>query len=96
VEKVNPDLVVCDKEGKPYTVRYDQVNVMLLNESLKEHREVEAQDRKTQEQNATIAQLKSGIETLTAMVKEQAARIGKVSDQLVVSKSAPQIVLNNR
>jgi hypothetical protein len=60
VEKVNPDLVVCDKEGKPYTVRYDQVNVMLLNEFLKEHREVEAQDRKTQEQNATIAQLKFG------------------------------------
>ena len=43
VEKVNPDLVVRDKEGKPYTVRYDQVNAMLLNEFLKEHRKVEQQ-----------------------------------------------------
>ena len=41
VEKVNPDLVVSDTEGKPYTVRYDQVNAMLLNEFLKEHRKVE-------------------------------------------------------
>jgi len=45
VEKVNPDLVVRDKEGKPYSVRYDQVNVMLLNEFLKEHRKVEQQRR---------------------------------------------------
>ena len=52
VAKVNPDLVVRDKEGKPYTVRYDAVNAMLLNEFLKEHRTV-------QEQEATIAQLKS-------------------------------------
>ncbi len=43
VEKVNFDLVVRDKEGKPYSVRYDQVNVMLLNEFLKEHRKVEQQ-----------------------------------------------------
>ena len=41
VETVNPDLVVRDKDGKPYTVRYDQVNAMLLNEFLKEHRKVE-------------------------------------------------------
>ncbi len=50
VEKVNPDLVIRDKEGKPYTVRYDQVNAMLLNEFLKEH-------RKNQQQEATIARL---------------------------------------
>jgi hypothetical protein len=59
VERVNPDLVVRDKEGKPYSVRYEQVNAMLLNEFLKEHRKVEQQGRKMQEQEASIAQLKS-------------------------------------
>ncbi len=87
VEKVNPDLVVRDQEGKPYTVRYQAVNAMLLNEFLKEHREV--QERKT-----TIAQLKSGMEALTATVKEQAAQIQKVSAQLEASKPTPQVVNN--
>ena len=41
VEKVNPDLIVCDKEGKPYSVRYEAVNAMLLNEFLTKHRKVE-------------------------------------------------------
>jgi hypothetical protein len=50
VEKLNPDLVVRDKEGKPYSVRYDQVNAMLLNEFLKEHRKVEQQAREIQQQ----------------------------------------------
>jgi len=87
VEKVNPDLVVRDKEGNPYSVRYEAVNAMLLNEFLKEH-------RKNKEQQATIAQLKSGMETLTATVKEQAAQIQKVSAQLEASKPAPQVVNN--
>jgi hypothetical protein len=67
VEKVNPDLVARDQEGKPYTVRYDAVNAMLLNEFLKEH-------RKVQEQEATIAQLKSTLpkkETIDAHQQEQ-------------------------
>jgi hypothetical protein len=66
VEKVNPDLVARDDQGKPYTVRYEAVNAMLLNEFLKEHRKVETQehkiavqDRKAQEQDATTAELKS-------------------------------------
>ena len=59
VERVNPDLVVRDKEGKPYSVRYDQVNAMLLNEFLKEHRKVE-------EQEATIARQQKQIEVLAA------------------------------
>jgi len=87
VEKVNPDLIVRDTEGKPYTVRYEAVNAMLLNEFLKEH-------RKNEEQQATIAQLKSGMEALTATVKEQAAQIQKVSAQLEASKPAPQVVNN--
>jgi len=80
-------LVVRDKEGKPYTVRYEAVNAMLLNEFLKEHREV-------QEQKTTIAQLKSRMEALTATVKEQAAQIQKVSAQLEASKPTPQVVNN--
>ncbi len=89
VEKVNADLVVRDAEGKVYTVRYDAVNAMLLNEFLKEH-------RKNEEQQATMAQLKSGMEALTATVKEQATQIQKVSAQLELSKPVPQTVLNGR
>jgi hypothetical protein len=89
VEKVDPDLIVRDKEGKPYSVRYEQVNAMLLNEFLKEH-------RKNEEQQATIAQLKYGMEALTATVKEQAAQIQKVSARLDLSKTAPQTVLNSQ
>ena len=87
VAKVNPDLVVRDEQGKPYTVRYDAVNAMLLNEFLKEH-------RKNEEQEKTIAQLKSGMTALAATVKEQGAQIQKVSAQLEASKSAPQVVNN--
>ena len=87
VAKVNPALVLLDKEGKPYTVRYDAVNAMLLNEFLKEH-------RKNEEQEATIAQVKSGIQVLTATVNEQAAQIQKVTAQLEASKPAPQVVNN--
>src|SRR4029077_9128100 len=56
VEKVNPDLVVRDEQGKPYSVRYDQVNAMLLNEFLKEHRKVEELTSKLAKQDAIIAQ----------------------------------------
>ena len=89
---MNPDLVASDDEGKPYTVRYEAVNAMLLNEFLKEHRKVE-------EQQTTIAQLKSAdakrqkeIAALAELVKEQAALIRKVSDQVEVSKGRPQLV----
>ena len=87
VEKVNSDLVVRDDQGKPYTVRYDAVNAMLLNEFLKEHREV-------QEQKATIAEFKEEIAKLTATVKEQAAQIQKVSAEVEISGFSRQIVLN--
>jgi Chaperone of endosialidase len=87
VEKVNPDLVVRDEDGKPYTVRYETVNAMLLNEFLKEH-------RKNEEQERTIAELKSGMTALAAIVKEQGSQIQKVSAQLEASKPAPQVVNN--
>ena len=88
VATVNPDLVARDEEGKIVTVRYQAVNTMLLNEFLKEHRKVE-------EQGKTIAELKSGMTALAAMVKEQTAQIQKVSAQLEASKPAPQVVNNN-
>jgi hypothetical protein len=82
VEKVNPDLVARDAKGDVYTVRYDAVNAMLLNEFLKEHRTV-------QEQGAMIARQQKQIEVL-------AAGLQKVSAQLEVSKPAPQAVLNSQ
>jgi hypothetical protein len=96
VEKVNPDLVARDAEGKVYTVRYEAVNAMLLNEFLKEHRTV-------QDQKATIAQLKSTVEKQEATNAQQqkqiealTAGLQKVSAQLEVSKAAPQTVLNDQ
>ena len=88
VEKVNPNLVARDAEGKVYTVRYEAVNAMLLNEFLKEHRKVEQQE-------ATIAQLKKGMEVLTVQLQEQAAQIQKVSAQLEMSKPAPRVAGND-
>ena len=89
VEEVNPDLVTRGDDGKINSVRYQAVNAMLLNEFLKEH-------RKNEEQQATIAQLKSGMEALTATVKEQAAQIQKVSAQLELNKVTPQMVENSQ
>jgi hypothetical protein len=86
VEKVNPNLVVRDKEGKPYSVRYDQVNAMLLNEFLKEH-------RKVQELEARLAQQQRDF---TARLKEQDAKIDKVNARVELSRPVPQTVLNNR
>ena len=96
VAKVNPALVTRDAEGKVYTVRYDAVNAMLLNEFLKKHRTVQKQNRKIQAQDATIAKLKSGMEVLTATVKEQGSQIQKVSAELELQKPAPRRVLNNQ
>jgi hypothetical protein len=78
---VNPDLVVRNEKGEIYTVRYDAVNSMLLNEFLKEH-------RKNEEQEKTIAELKSGMTALATTVKEQAAQIQKVSAQLAAASSS--------
>jgi uncharacterized coiled-coil protein SlyX len=110
VATVNPDLVVRDKNGEIYTVRYDAVNAMLLNEFLKEHKTLLEEQRKVQEQESTIAELKSdaakqeamisqlknGMDALTAQLKEQAAQIQKVSAQIEASKAASQLVNNNQ
>jgi uncharacterized coiled-coil protein SlyX len=95
VEKVNPDLVARDAEGKVYTVRYEAVNAMLLNEFLKEHITV-------QEQKATIAQLKSTVEKQEATnaqhqkeIEALTAGLQKVSAQVEMSKPAPRVVDSN-
>jgi hypothetical protein len=102
VEKVNPDLVVRDDQGKVSTVRYEAVNAMLLNEFLKEHRRVEEQRATSAQQKkdfgselarqqkafeAKFAQQQKQIEALTATVQ-------KVSDQVALIKPAPQLVAN--
>ena len=103
VAEVNPDLVVRDENGEIYTVRYEAVNAMLLNEFLKEHRKVE---KLTKDFRATVAQQQKEIQALTARLEEQASQIQKVSDQLAaaspshggleVTKGAPQVALNNQ
>jgi len=89
VAKVNPALVARDAEGKAYTVRYDAVNAMLLNEFLKEHRKNEGQEITTTELRSTVARQQKQIDALTAGLQ-------KVSAQFELSKSAPQTVLNNQ
>ncbi len=100
VAKVNPDLVARDKEGKVYTVRYEAVNAMLLNEFLKEHRNVQQLETTvTQLQKdfqSAVAQQQKEIKALTASLRDQASQIQKVSAQLEVSKPAAQLVLNNQ
>jgi hypothetical protein len=82
VARVDPDLVLLDKEGRPFSVRYDQVNAMLLNEFLKEHRQNE-------EQEATVARQQEQIEALTAGLQ-------RVSAQIEASKPSPQTVVSNQ
>jgi Chaperone of endosialidase len=91
VEKVNPDLVVRDEDGKVNTVRYEAVNAMLLNEFLKEHGQVQQLKatvaQQQEEFHAKFAHQQKQIEALTATVQ-------KVSDQFALSKPTPQLVAN--
>jgi hypothetical protein len=111
VEKVNSDLVARDEKGQVYTVRYEAVNAMLLNEFLKEHRNVQKLEATVAQQQrefrsalaqqqkdfeSTAAQQQKEIKALTATLKEQASQIQKVSAQLELRKPAPQIVADNQ
>jgi uncharacterized coiled-coil protein SlyX len=89
VEKVNPDLVARDEEGKPFTVRYEAVNAMLLNEFLKEHKTVQEQNIRLAKQESLIAEQQKQIDALTTGLQ-------KVSAQLELSEAAPRTVLNNQ
>ena len=92
VVDVYPDLVGRNREGQPESVRYEQINAMLLNEFLKEHRRGEEQDCKIQEQETTIAELRSEIRNLAAMVNEQASELQKVSAQLQINNAPAQAI----
>ena len=94
VAEVNPDLVGRNPEGQPESVRYEQVNAMLLNEFLKEHRRGEEQDCKIQEQQTTIAELRSEIRSLAAMVNDQASELRNVSAHLQISNATQEIASN--
>jgi hypothetical protein len=87
VEKVNPDLVARDAQGNVYTVRYEAVNAMLLNEFLKEHRKVQALE-------ATVARQRKGMDVITAHLKDQAAQIQRVSAQFEMSRPPRRMVFN--
>src|SRR5262249_24338872 len=82
VEKVDPDLVLRDNEGKTYSVRYDQINTMLLNEFLKEHRKVE--------------KLEAALMAVNARLREQDAKIQRVSDQVQLNGPAPALLVGGQ
>ena len=86
VAKVNPNLVVHNEDGQIYTVRYEAVNAMLLNEFLKEH-------QKVQDLEDTVAQQQKGMEALTAQLTEQASQIQKVSAQVEMAKPATKVAV---
>jgi hypothetical protein len=100
VAEVNPDLVVRDENGEIYSVRYDQVSAMLLNEFLKEHRRVEelkstmSQQRKDFE--TAMVQQRKATEDLLARLNEHEARIQKVSAKIEARKPASQMLAENR
>jgi uncharacterized coiled-coil protein SlyX len=87
VEKVNPDLVVRGEDGKVMTVRYEAVNAMLLNEFLKEHRNVA-------EQQSTIAQLKTTVAQQQKQIEALTATVQKVSERIELRTTAPQLAAN--
>jgi hypothetical protein len=95
VEKIAPDLVVRDEDGKVSTVRYEAVNAMLLNEFLKEHEQLQEDRAKIAELRSTIAQQEKAMEALAAQLKAQNAKIDKVSALIATSRPALQVAENN-
>jgi hypothetical protein len=94
VAKVDPDLVVRDDSGKPYTVRYEAVNAMLLNEFLKEHQKVETQSQQIESLEKHLGEQGKINTEMRAALKAQAAQIQKVNAQLATQQSAPPLVSN--
>ncbi len=98
IEKVNPDLITRDEGGKPTTVRYEAVNAMLLNEFLKEHRNVTEQQSTIAELKATVAKQQDAFVAKIAQQQKQiealTATVQKVSDQIALSKPLAQLVAN--
>jgi hypothetical protein len=98
VAEVSPDLIGRNADGEPESVRYEQINAMLLNEFLKEHKKVEEQNRKLENQDARIeqqeimiAQLKTDVETFVARIAEQNSKLQRVSEKVELNKAGPQL-----
>jgi len=92
VAEINPDLVVRDDNGNVYTVRYDAVNAMLLNEFLKEHRKVEELESVLAQQRKDIQAAMAKLEkSVAAQLKEQAAQIQKANAQIEIGQRAPKV-----
>jgi hypothetical protein len=100
VAEVNPDQVVRDAEGEIYTVRYEAVNAMLLNEFLKEHRTVQELKSTAVKQEAAIAPQQKDFQATAERQQKQiealTAGLQKVSAQVEMSRLAPQMVPNNQ
>ena len=105
VAQVYPDLVGRNREGKPESVRYEQINAMLLNEFLKEHKKFEEQQARIarlesavvlqrKDFESKVAQQQKGMEALTAQLKEQATQIQKVSARVEANRLAPRVASN--
>jgi uncharacterized coiled-coil protein SlyX len=94
VEKVNPDLVARDDQGKVYAVRYEAVNAMLLNEFLKEHRKVEQQEATITQVKSTAAKQEATIATQQKQIEALTTGLQKVSAQVQASKPGPRVVNN--
>ena len=95
VAEVNPNLVVRDGKGEIYSVRYEAVNAMLLNEFLKEHRHVQKQQATINELKSTVAQQQEGMKVFAATLRQQESQIQKVSAQIEASGPAAKTALNN-
>jgi Chaperone of endosialidase len=102
VAEVNPDLVVRNKNGEIWSVRYDQINAMLLNEFLKEHKKAQEQQTtigqlksNAAKQDATISELKSDLQIVVARLKDQGSKIQRVSAWVETHKAGPGVVRND-
>jgi uncharacterized protein YlxW (UPF0749 family) len=87
VAEVAPDLVGRNPKGEPESVRYDQINALLLNEFLKEHKAFLAEQSKVQK-------LEAALDAVNSRLKEQDAKIEKASAQLNAGAATPQVVSN--
>jgi len=96
VAKVDPNLANRNKAGQIESVRYSAINAMLLNEFLKEHTKIDEQAREIQEQKDTINELKTGMDSVVAQLREQESRIQRVSAQLELSKGATQTIAGKK
>ena len=96
VEKVDPTLIVRDKDGKPHSVRYDQVNAMLLNEFLKEHKKAEGQRSRIEKQEATITELKSNLAAQTMQIQALMSAVQKVNRRLSCSAVDANVIATSQ